>query len=92
MARGATRDDSMRSLSGHALAFLGLPANTPLPNGRKGKAKMRKLHQKVALNKPYHEGDRALPLIRALDMDGIVANAPIPLALLETAIFGPRES
>jgi hypothetical protein len=63
------------------LNFLGLPADTDLPNGRKGKARMKKLHKKVALNKPYHEGDKARPLIRALDMDKILKTAPIPPCL-----------
>ena len=92
LAAEADIEDIMLCDYGGVLAFLNLPADTPLPNGRKGKTKMRKLHQKVALNKPYQEGDRALPLIRALDMDEVMANAPIPLDLLEAAIFGSRES
>ena len=53
---------------------------------------MKKLHQMVALNKPYHEGDKARPLIRALDMDEILRTAPIPLGILEAAIVGPAEN
>ena len=92
LAAEADIEDIMLCDYAGILAFLGLPESTPMPSGRKGKVKMRKLHQKVALNKPYHEGDRALPLIRALDMDAIMATAPIPLTQLEVAIFGSSES
>lgn len=92
LAAEADIEDIMLCDYAGVLAFLRLPADTALPNGRKGKIKMRKLHQKVAPNKPYHEGDRALPLIRALDMERIMASAPIPLNLLEAAIFGLRVS
>ena len=92
LAAEADIEDIMLCDYAGVLAFLRLPADTPLPYGRKGKAKMRKLHRGVDPKKPYHEGDRALPLIRALDMDKVMANAPIPLDLLEAAIFDPRES
>ena len=74
------------------LGFLGLPQGTPLPFGRKGKAKMKKLNKMVSLKKPYHEGDKARPLVRALDMDKILQVAPIPLDMLEEAIIGPAEN
>ncbi len=89
LAAEADIEDIMLCDYAGVLNFLGLPADTNLPNGRKGKARMKKLHKKVALNKPYHEGDKARPLIRALDMDKILKTAPIPLASLEAAIIGP---
>ena len=70
------------------LAFLGLREDTQLPKGRKGKVRMRKLHRMVAINRPYHEGERARPLVQALDMGKIVKSAPIPLGALEATLFG----
>ena len=89
LAAEADIEDIMLCDYAGVLSFLGLPTDTDLPNGRKGKARMKKLHKKVALNKPYHEGDKARPLIRALDMDKILKTAPIPLVSLEAAIIGP---
>ena len=74
------------------LAFLGLPSDTKMPNGRKGKAKMKKLHKMVALNKPYHEGDKTRPLVQALNISKILQTAPIPLDMLETTIIGPARN
>ena len=53
---------------------------------------MKKLHKMVALNKPYHEGDKARPLVRALDMGKILRTAPIPLDVLEETIIGPAKN
>lgn len=57
-------------------SFLGLPACTPIPHGKKGKRKMAKLHRLVAPNVAYHAGGKARPLIEALDMDRIAQHAP----------------
>jgi hypothetical protein len=62
LAAEADIEDIMLCDYAGVLGFLGLPANTELPNGRKGKVRMKKLHKMVALNKPYHEGDKARPL------------------------------
>jgi hypothetical protein len=35
------------------LVFLNLPADTPLPSGRKGKVRMKRLFRMVAVNHPY---------------------------------------
>ena len=70
------------------LAFLGLREDTQLPKGRKGKVRMKQLHRMVAINRPYHEGERARPLVQALDMGKIVKSAPIPLGTLEATLFG----
>lgn len=50
------------------LSFLGLPPETEMPPGNKGKTKLKKLYRKVAPNKAYHSGERAKDLISHLDM------------------------
>ena len=92
MAAEADIEDIMLCDFTGVLAFLGLPSDTKLPNGRKGKARMKRLHKMVALNKPYHEGDKARPLVRALDMGKILRTAPIPLDMLEAAVIGPTKN
>lgn len=72
-------------LSG-VLAFLGLSPETGMPNGRKGKAKLKKLFRMVAINNAYHEGGRARELIRALDMSKIERVAPIPLSAIKDVL------
>lgn len=63
------------------LAFLGLPAETSVPAGKKGKRKMAKLHRLVAPNVAYHVGDKARLLVEALDMDRIAGRAPAGIEL-----------
>ncbi|MBQ9057919.1 MAG: hypothetical protein IJ125_01915 [Atopobiaceae bacterium] len=92
LAAKADIEDIMLCNYTGVLSFLGLPSNTEMPYGRKGKARMKKLHKMVALNKPYHEGDKARPLVRALDMDEILRTAPIPLGMLEATIVGSSEN
>lgn len=58
------------------LSFLGLPADTVVPDGKKGKRKMAKLHRMVAPNVAYHAGDKARALVEALDMDLIAQRTP----------------
>lgn len=91
LAAKADIEDVMLCDYAGVLGFLGLPPSTKLPNGRKGKAKMKKLHKMVALNKPYHEGVKARPLVQALDMGKILQKAPIPLEVLELAIINPKK-
>ena len=88
LAAEADIEDVMLCDYAGVLKFLGLSAGTPMPGGRKGKVRMKRLHQMSALNRPYHEGDRTRPLIQALDMEKIMEDAPIPLDLLEKAIVG----
>jgi len=70
------------------LEFLHLDPSTPMPSGGKGKSKMKKLYKSASRRRPYHEGDRALPLIQSLDMEHIERSAPIPLASVKDAILG----
>lgn len=88
LAASADIEDIMLSDYRGVLSYLGLPEDTPLPTGGKGKIKMKKLFRMVALNRPYHEGPRALPLIKSLDMEAIERAAPVPLDELEKVLFG----
>lgn len=68
------------------LSFLGLPPETEMPPGNKGKTKLKKLYRKVAPNKAYHSGERAKGLISHLDMTEIRASAPVPLGEIDRAV------
>lgn len=69
------------------VSFLGLPPNVGIPRGGKGKAKMKKLFRMVALNNAYHEGNRARPLIKSLDMNVIKSSSPVPLEAIDKALL-----
>lgn len=60
--------------------FLGIPVPEKLV-GRKGKAKMKMLYRSCGLT--YHEGERALSLIQALDFEQIMEKGPIDLSGLK---------
>ena len=49
--------------------------------GRKGKAKMKMLHR--SCGQTYHEAEKALPLIEALDFNKIMEKSPIDLKRLK---------
>lgn len=68
------------------LSFLGLPPQTKMPPGNKGKTKLKKLYRKVAPNRAYHSGERAKDLISRLDMAEIRASAPVPLEEIDRAV------
>lgn len=68
------------------LSFLGLPPETEVPPGNKGKTKLKKLYRKVAPNKAYHSGERAKDLISHLDMAEVRASAPVPLGEIDRAV------
>lgn len=59
----------------------------PIPAGSKGKRKMKKLFRLKGMGSAYHEGERALPLISALNFDRIISLAPIPLQYIDEACF-----
>lgn len=68
-------------------AFMNQPS-VPIPSGRKGKAKMKKLFKSFGKGIAYHEGDRAEPMIKCLDFDKIIQSAPFDLQKLQTVLFG----
>ena len=67
MAKADIEDVMLCDLPG-VLSFLGLPPETEMPPGNKGKTKLKKLYRKVAPNKAYHSGECAKDLISHLDM------------------------
>ena len=88
LAASADIEDVMLCDYQGILRFLGLPSSTTLPTGNKGKTRMKKLHRMASLNNPYHEGDRARPLIQSLDMQVIESSAPVPLSRVPEILFG----
>lgn len=86
MAASADIEDLMLLDYPNVLKYIGLPPNTPLPSGGKGKAKMKKLFRLKALNYKYREGERARPLIQSLDMDLIERTASLPFPDLRVAL------
>lgn len=66
--------------------FLGIES-IPIPTGSKGKAKMKKIFRTKGRGFAYHEGERAEPLINALNFDKIISLSPVPLEKIETECF-----
>lgn len=79
IAASADIEDVMLEDFSGVLSFLNLPLTTAMPSGNKGKSKMKKLFKERSPQRPYHEGERARPLIRALDLDKITRCSPLPL-------------
>lgn len=88
LAASADIEDIMLCNLEDVLVFLNLPADAPLPKGRMGKVRMKRLFRMVAVNHPYHEAEKARPLIQALDMGKIAERAPLPLSKFESTLFG----
>ena len=61
------------------LTYLDLPSNTPIPNGRKGKKRLKKLFRLSSKGIFYHEGKRSRSLIQCLNMKRIEERAFIPI-------------
>lgn len=68
------------------LSLLGLPPETEMPPGNRGKTKLKKLYRKVAPNKACHSGEHAKNLISHLDMAEIRTSAPVPLGEIDRAV------
>lgn len=56
-------------------------------SGRKGSAKMKKLFRNQGFS--YHKGERALPLIKCLNMQKIIDTCPLALSSLEALFESP---
>lgn len=87
MAAEADIEDMMLCDLPSILTFLGLPTDTEVPPGNKGKTKLKKLYRKAAPNKTYHSGNRAKDLIERLDMTRIKQSAPVPLKEIDEAVL-----
>lgn len=59
----------------------------PIPTGKKGKWKMKKLFRLKSINTAYHEGERARPLIEVLNMERIISKSEIPFSEIEKRCF-----
>ncbi len=86
MAAAADIEDTMLLDRDSIFAFLNLPACTPL-HGAKGKRKMKNLFRMKGPGVAYHEGERAQPLIDALDFNVIISKSPLPFSDLEESCF-----
>lgn len=58
-----------------------------IPNGAKGKRKMKKLFRSVGRGIAYHEGVRAKKLIEALNFEVIIEKAPLNFSKIEQECF-----
>ena len=61
-----------------------------VPSGGKGKSKMKALHRMVSVRNAYHEGSKAGPLIKSLDMGLIASRSSIPFEAIDAAIWTER--
>lgn len=62
-------------------------APIPIPSGSKGKIRLRKLFRSKGRGCAYHAGDRAEPLINALDFEKIISHSPVQLHQIELKCF-----
>ena len=58
-----------------------------IPNGKKGKTRLKRLFRCAGSGVAYHSGTRAKELINSLDFDLIISRAPINLTIIETICF-----
>lgn len=86
LAASADIEDIMLCDLGGVLDYLGLPKETKIPTGRKGKTKMKKLFKEVDIRNKYREGQKARPLIQSLDMKLIEERASVPLSALKSIL------
>lgn len=59
----------------------------PIPSGKKGKRKMKKLFRLKGNGFAYHEGNRAKDLIESLDFEKIISLSPIHFRDIEKSCF-----
>lgn len=85
LASSADIEDTMLLDSEGVFRFLGIEP-IPIPGGSKGKIKMKKIFRTKGPGYAYHEGERAKPLIEALDLNKIISLSPIPFLEIEQAI------
>jgi len=65
-------------------SFLGI-ISCPIPLGRKGKSKLKKIFRDNG--SCYHEGEKAKPLIDHLDKEVIISKSVIPFNLIDEVCF-----
>lgn len=84
LAAQADIEDILLLDSDSIFTFLGIQP-IPIPTGKKGKSKLKKIFR-IAGN-TYHEGEKAQPLIDALNMDVILSHSVIPFYEIENKCF-----
>ena len=84
MASIADIEDTMLLDLDGVCKYLETP-NCAIPNGSKGKVKMKKLFRDNG--QTYHEGERARYLIDSLDKETVIRKSSIPFHKIETACF-----
>lgn len=85
LAASADIEDIMLIDSTNVFKYIGI-SPVPIPNKKKGKLKMKALFRLKGRGSAYHEGNRAEGLIKSLDMNTIICNAPIPFNEIEKTI------
>ena len=85
LASSADIEDTMLLDYDSIIKFLEIDPIT-IPTGNKGKRIMKKLFRIKGPNFAYHEGSRAEPLIKSLDMNKIISLSPIPFIEIEKAL------
>lgn len=86
-ARADIEDIMLLDLEG-VFRYVGVPL-CELPSGGKGKSRMKKIFRMKGPGSAYHAGERALPLIKALDFGKIIASSTLPLGEIENKCFKP---
>lgn len=86
LAAKADIEDIMLLDSDGVFAYLGI-APCEIPTGGKGKSKMKKIFRMKGEGSAYHEGNRAKPLIEALNIKKIIDNSSIPFSKIDEVIF-----
>lgn len=86
-AKADIEDIMLLDLDG-VFRYVGI-APCPLPSGGKGKSRMKKIFRMKGPGSAYHEGERALPLIQALDFKKIISLSALPLNTIESICFIP---
>lgn len=86
LAAKADIEDILLIDSESVFCFLGKEPGS-IPNGTKGKSKMKKIFRAAGTGIAYHEGKRAEPLIRSLDLRKIIEGAPLDLKKIEQVCF-----
>lgn len=86
LAAQADIEDTLLLDVAGVFAFLEIP-EVPIPTGKKGKSKMKKIFRLKGRGCAYHEGERARRLIESLNMEKIILKSSIPFSEIEKHCF-----
>ena len=85
IAAAADIEDVLLEDIGGISTYLGSDTELTIPNGKKGKSKMKLLFR--SMGNSYHSGERAKALIDKLDMQLLIDKDLVPLKEIEKVIF-----